>query len=483
MKSTALLAACTICVATADWPYDRAFTEVRTTSKMHPLGYEVKSSTYLSPAMPLRAGQVVFTNANKTPLKMPPSGSKITGFTGEVVDVNNASVPLTFVYDHHWIAIDKDHKNDLCVGFENYVFGIGAESRNSPQTFPAGYGYPVPDGDAWGGNIHLLHTQNLSTEYSGGSLERASKECNECYYAPGKGAECTLAKNGTFDCCGDKCYDGSCSCPTVAGAPTVETPYYLQYTVDYVLPGAAAKKLKDVRVGVWTTPNCAAYYSVVEDTRNPESSSSSTFTIPHSAEMVHATGHLHTGAINISLWHNGALVCTSYPTYGTQVDVAGNERGHLVAMSTCLDKDDPSTGALALRKGDTVRLDAHYYVGSQDARIAPSPGGTHLNVMAYMYVVFDLPADQAALEPAPEEKRRRRAAAGGGCNAALVEPCGRFIGAGARCIECAGAGETALALAAANCSVAHVEATCQGKAAAGGPLAQALPQDLPPYIW
>jgi hypothetical protein len=75
-------------------------------------------------------------------------------------------VPLSFVYDHHWIAEDASHKNDLCQGFENYVFGIGAESRNSPTSFHAGYGYPLPVGDAWGGNIHLLHTQNLTTEYT-----------------------------------------------------------------------------------------------------------------------------------------------------------------------------------------------------------------------------------------------------------------------------------------------------------------------------
>ena len=370
--------------AAADWPRDLTFAEVRTTSRIHPLGYEVKSTTYLSPVLPLRAGQVVFSNPRKTPLTMPPSGSMITGFTGQVVDQNNASVPLTFVYDHHWIAIDSYHKNDLCTGFENYVFGIGAESRNSPQKFPAGYGYPIPEGDAWGGNIHLLHTQNLSTQYTGGSLERAAKECNECYYAPGKGAECTPAQNGTFQCCGDRCYDGSCSCPTVADAPTEEVPYYLQYTVDYVLPAGGAKTLKDVRVGVWTTPNCAAFYNVLANDAEPESYSTTTFTIPHDGDVIHATGHLHTGAINVSLWHNSKFVCASYPSYGTEVDVAGNERGHLVKMTNCLDKD--TDGALTLKKGDTVRIDAYYEVGAEDPRIAPSPAGTHLNVMAYMYV-------------------------------------------------------------------------------------------------
>ena len=97
------------------------------------------------------------------------------------------------------------------------------------------------------------------------------------------------------------------------------------------------------------------------------------------------------------------------------------------------------------------------------------------------YVVFDIPKAQLELEPSREEKQQKRAAAGSGCNAALVAPCGRHIGTGARCIECAAA--HAPALAAAKCSVAHVEATCQGTAEADGLLAQALPAKLAPYMW
>jgi hypothetical protein len=223
----------------------------------------------------------------------------ITGFLGEAVDANNKSVPLTFVYDHHWIAQDAHHKNDLCTGFENYVFGIGAESRNSPQKFPAGYGYPIPDGDAWGGNIHLLHTQHLAPQQ--GSLDEAAKECNECYYAPGKGKQCTPNKNGTFQCCGDRCFDGSCSCPITADAHLLPaSTYYLRYTVSWVAP-AEAKQLKDVRVGVWTTPNCAAFYSVQRNDAQPEHLSRTSFTIPHEGTIIHAVGHQHTGAINISM--------------------------------------------------------------------------------------------------------------------------------------------------------------------------------------
>ena len=137
---------------------------------------------------------------------MPMPGGKyaITGFRGEVVDDNNASVPLSTVYDHHWIAVDMYHQNQLCPDGPQYVFGIGAESRHTPARIPHGYGYHVQDNDAFGGNIHLLHTESLA----GDDKWLAAKECNECYYAPNKGPNCDVAANGTFDCCGEKCYSG-----------------------------------------------------------------------------------------------------------------------------------------------------------------------------------------------------------------------------------------------------------------------------------
>lgn len=470
-----------VAVASPALPADFGWSEVSSSSSLHPLGYTVHHTTYLSPVMKLKPGQVVFTNPKQTPLKMPAGGSAFVGFIGEVVDARNASVPLSFVYDHHWIAEDASHKNDLCQGFENYVFGIGAESRNSPTSFPAGYGYPLPVSDAWGGNIHLLHTQNLTTEYAfDGSMERAKKECNECYYAPGKGAACTEAQNGTFQCCGDRCYDGTCSCPVVAGAaglPAVD--YYLRYTVDWVAP-AEAPQLKDVRIGVWTTPNCAAYYNVLASDAQPESVSSTDFTVPHAGEVVHAIGHQHTGAINVSMWLNGQFVCASYPSYGTEADVAGNELGHLVKMSVCLDKD--ATGkTMKTKKGDKVTIKAYYYVGRDDPRLGPSPAGTHLNVMSYMYTVFSIDQEELPNEPSREERAARQAAAGASCNPALVAPCGPTIGTGDSCTACAAA--HAPALAAANCSVAHIEATCQGRVEASSPLVRALPRELAPYMW
>eukprot|EP00937_MAST-01D_sp_MAST-1D-sp2_P002338 g2338.t1 len=377
------------------------FTEVERVEFVHPItGVTVINSTYNSPPLPLKPGQVVFTNAAKTPLMMPEGAYAIVGFHGEVVDAQNRSVPLSSVYDHHWIAEDEHHQNYLCPGGPNYVFGIGAESRNSPVRLPAGHGYKVKAGDAWGGNIHLLHTEGLKVP-AGGDEWDARKQCNECYYAPFKGPKCTPATNGTFDCCGDKCYDGTCSCPTDGSLPKTASTYYLRYTVSYTRDEA---QTTNTGLGVWTTPNCNAFYSVLRDDANPEHLSSTTFVQQQPGEIVFAIGHQHTGAINISLFVNDEFVCASYPTYGSQIGVAGDEKGFLTTMSTCLDKDvDGKTVKLAV--GDKVRLDSWYWVGSDDPRIAPFRGGTHLNVMGYMYAAFTSPDLPPSMADAAAEHR------------------------------------------------------------------------------
>ena len=62
----------------------------------------IEEATYLSEAMPLRAGQIRNTDPMTTQLKFPPGRIAITGFRAEIVDANNNSVPLDSVYLHHW---------------------------------------------------------------------------------------------------------------------------------------------------------------------------------------------------------------------------------------------------------------------------------------------------------------------------------------------------------------------------------------------
>ena len=230
-----------------------------------------------------------------------------------------------------------------------------------------------------------------------------------------------------------------------------KTNYYLRYTVNYTRD---VDLVQPVDLGVWTTPNCATFYDVYRNDDQPEDLSSTDFKLPVGGEIVLAIGHQHVGAINISMYHNGEFVCASYPRWGAQEGVAGDERGYLVEMSVCLSKDDGNK-TLRAEAGDTITIKSYYYVGSEDPRIAPLPGGTHLNVMGYMYVAYVQDSPGPAPTPTP---------ASPSCTKALDQLCGDLVGLGDVCNKCAE--KNRQALKAAKCTVEGVEAACAGSTAA-----------------
>ena len=146
-------------------------------------------------------------------------------------------------------------------------------------------------------------------------------------------------------------------------------------------------------MGTISAPNCKAFFQSYRNDEQPEQQVSYSVTVRRTIAVPFAVGHLHTGAINISLSVNGRRICTSYPTYGTEDGVPGNERGYLVAMSPCVDTSQPY---LLLKQGATATVDAYYYAGSHDPRLLYSDG-THLNVMAYMYVVYKVVGEESEL--------------------------------------------------------------------------------------
>lgn len=344
--------------------------------------YTVKQQTFFSKPITLEAGHMIFTNPDKTPLKMPSGEYAITYFIGDIVNADTLQpVPLSEVYDHHWIALSSNHVNQFCKGSIEYTFGIGAESRNSPVRFPPGFGYHVPNGTHWSANIHLLRSEGLAGE----NPFKATKECNECYYSPGKGQGCTPEYNGTFNCCGEADAEGKMRC-AISPNPPPARDYRLRYTFNYT---EEVTKVRPVYVGTVAAPNCRVFYSALRNDSQPIEHSGYRLTVPARMTVLLAVGHLHVGGINISLSINGQAVCTSFPTYGTQPGVAGNEKGYLVRMSDCIDS---STGALELHKGDELAIDSHYFVGSDDSRLLYSDG-THLNVMSYIYLGYYRPAE------------------------------------------------------------------------------------------
>lgn len=341
--------------------------------------YIAQTDTYYSQAIPLKAGHMIYTEPSETPLTMPEGKYAITGFFGDIVDDQHNPVPLNRVYDHHWIAVSDKHRNQLCQrtgGLGNYVFGIGAESRDNPVHFPTGHAYVVEPGTKWGGNIHLLRTEGLA-----GNPHKAAKECNECYYGPNKGQQCTPQRNGTFQCCGEADTHGLAFCDTAEGPLPPEKNYHLRYNVTYTRD---IQSVSPLEVGVMSAPDCAAFYGVLRNDENPVDTQSYQLRLPYDVHVALAIGHMHTGAINVTLSVNDKLACVSEPTYGTEEGVPGNEKGYLVSISPCIAAD---SGGLDLKKGDILKVEANYWVGTQDDRLLYSDG-THLNVMGYMYVAY-----------------------------------------------------------------------------------------------
>jgi len=292
--------------------------------------YTMVSQTYHSQAFSMKPGQMLFTNTLKTPIPVPGNGRAcaILGMLGDIAkDGPGGSLvpaPLSEVYDHHYIMQESSHKNLLCQGGPNYMFGIGSESRDSPQIFPKGHGYMVKNDAQWGANIHLLRT-DAGKYLKGDDPHAAIQQCNECWYAPGKGAGCTPELNGTFQCCGERCYDKSCFCPTKPLAKLAKANnYYLRYQVNYTYD---VDSIESIGVGVYTTPNCQTFYSVIQNDEQPETVASTTFTVPATAELMLLIGHQHVGGRNISLYHNDKFLCASHARYGTEEGVPGNEKG------------------------------------------------------------------------------------------------------------------------------------------------------------
>ena len=126
---------------------------------------------------------------------------------------------------------------------------------------------------------------------------------------------------------------------------------------------------------------------------------SSTWTVDRDKEFLFGVGHQHSGALNVSVFHNDEYICSSYAIYGDTVGKVGDEKGHLVEMTRCLEANGTRSypgfpagsyrkTSWAVKKGDKIRVDGWYHVGPEDPRIAPTPAGVHLGVMSYFYSIF-----------------------------------------------------------------------------------------------
>lgn len=283
-------------------------------------------------------------------------------------------VGLDEVYIHHFFI----HPH-MASGSED----ISAYYEDPVWSFPDGYGIEVPAENfpklaVFG---HFISNKNLAP--LNGSVGRARKECNECYYAPGKGNMCTPDQNGSFACCGVKQTPTSCETTTTDSTRTkyrLELNFLVSRNIESFKPitfwqlfgplcdtyrGSACgaggvKSLKGYGGG-------AAYFEVPElPNEEPYFKTEASIASPASGELFVSFAHLHTGAVNSTLYLNGEPVCTSIATHGTDPDPStnvGNEQDHLVYISSC-------DHTIRFEVGDVWSWDSYYYGGLDDPRFS-----------------------------------------------------------------------------------------------------------------
>ena len=214
------------------------------------------------------------------------------------------------------------------------------------------------------------------------------KECIECWGGPLK--PCGMRQNGSFACC------QSGRCP-VAHVDTVPVEYRMQITLTYT---RNVSMVRPVDMETYLAPDCQYEYNVYANYEEPEQKATKTWIVDHDKRLLFGVGHMHSGALNVSVYINDVFLCASYPIYGSTPRTVGDEKGHLVEVTRCL--DDGSAGSypnhpagsyvnhsVVVKAGDKLRVDGWYWVGKTDARILPTPAGPHLGVMSYFYAVFE----------------------------------------------------------------------------------------------
>ena len=345
------------------------------------------------------------------------------------------NVSLDEVYVHHFTIFPIN-----MLGAEV----LNRDNENDPyMRLPEGYAMHITDDENpfLRTNAHLISNKNLAPVQ--GSQERAHKECNECYYAPTKGSDCTPELSGTFLCCGDSpactASGEGCFCPTTSN-PSTTTKYTIELDIlvskdihkfqridqwnfaapscsvnlrgdsileDYPPDSYCAKEnllsftkkrnicKPQMSTGhaVLSTGGGALFHQVYENNQEPYLRTSVNILAPTGGKLVWAQSHLHTGGINATLYQNGVPICSTTAQHGTNDDAstnARNERNHLVRISSCYDQI--SSSGIRFEEGDVFTTETYYYAGTDDDRFLNAvAAGEHRNAMSMFFtgVVFD----------------------------------------------------------------------------------------------
>jgi hypothetical protein len=380
---------------------------------------DIIQSSYLSPTFKLKTGGAHFTLNSFYKVPVPKGDYAILNNTWEIVsDDGFTAVPLTQMYNHHWLIGGSDDPLAMCEG--DYFFGGGAEYRNMDYTFLEGYGnLRINATGQCGANVHFISTEDLASRWEGfnnpdGNHGAAVKLACECGYEPGRADDiCAEWADGSFLCC----FTGS-RARVNDPSNNATTTYRLRGTFEYSRDMSSVKhaqtSLMDVGGGIrvedgmvmnaiseWNVNsylNDEAVYTRCNDTvcsavRNQVVGDGTTFGYGLcSGDMIWGYMHMHAGGIYGTMAVNGEHYCTSYPQVGTDPEnPAGNEQGFLVGVSECVD-ERLQGNRVRLNKGDVLTITQHYDVDPESQRHFPLPGGKHGGIMALFFAFMDCDA-------------------------------------------------------------------------------------------
>ena len=380
---------------------------------------DVIQEVFLSPEFKLKTGGAHFTLNSFYKVPVPKGDHAILNNTWEIVaDDGITAVPLTQMYNHHWLIGGEDDPLGMCEG--DYFFGGGAEYRNMDYTFPEGRGaLRVNSSGQCGANIHFISTEDLAAQWEGfnnpdGNHGGAVKLACECGYEPGRAPGlCEKWADGSFLCC----FTGSRALvndPSNNKTTTYRMRGTFQYSRDMSSVRHAQVALMDVGGGIrsengmvmnaiseWNVNsylNDEAVYTRCNDTvctasRNQVVGDGSSFGYGIcSGDMIWGYMHMHAGGMYGTMAINGEHFCTSNPVVGSDPEnPAGNEQGFLVAVTECVDERLQGNN-VRLNKGDVVTLTQHYDVDPTSQTYFPLPGGKHGGIMGLFFAFMECDA-------------------------------------------------------------------------------------------
>lgn len=383
-------------------------------------GLTLKTETFIHVLPKMKPGEVLLTQPEAVILDMPRGHVGISYFHGEIVKATNASfvlegnnydgnnydeaafeaVPLSQVYNHHWITIDLAQpsfsdteayaqmvKNGN-ISFANgpcdalaFSFGSGAEMGNTAWEFPHPYYYIIDGTEFFGLNIHLIDLRGVKDEDVQKCIQCNCKYLYDIKYDGNIPSELP-SEGGGAHCC----YGGMRCNSELPGDDMMQ--YYIRYNITYadydpdeMLPlymsvlSASSNSAKACEIEFnppvctedagpqdYTMGNCTYdnEKSIIEFDWNVESDMDLLFSFGHAHigtfDGVRATAIEKIEGNEGDIYHFEKDLCLSQPTYG---DPGSNVDSFLISMSVCKHLDGERT-PMRLKKDTIIRVTGQY---------------------------------------------------------------------------------------------------------------------------